>query len=250
MRDGRLGRDAAGDQPCRCRRLHHHGRTGPAGELRPPRHQYAELRRDDVEPLGTILADHHHGGLTARAGRRLRRQINLDPWQMRGQLAATGPAPSRAFLTQRRIGPLRLCLDLGDRRFRILEAELQLRLRQALGLRAIMQTTQRPQQVLQPLGADRQRVAFRDNRVTLDGEGIAFGHHRQHQRAQRRGVGRQVRRGRCSVRHAPILGDRNRLGNPSCRLHARPIQPVEQCRKFHLRDPVDCEHRFRLIVNA
>ena len=234
MRDGRLGRDAAGDQPCRCRRLHHHARTGPAGKLRSPRHHDPELRRDDVEPLGTILADHHHGGLTARAGRRLGRQINLDPWQMRGQLAATGPALGRAFLTQHGICPLGLRLDLGDRRFRVLEAELQLRLRQPLGLRAIVQAAQRPQQVLQPLGADRQRVALDgncvtlgSNSITLDGDGIAFGHHRQHERAQRRGVGRQVLGGRCGGRHIAILGDRNRLGNPSRRLHARPVQPVE-----------------------
>ncbi len=120
MRDGRLGRDAAGDQQCGCRRLHHHARTGAAGELRPPRHHDPELRRDDVEPLGTILTDHHHGGLTARAGRRLGRQIHLSPRQMRGQLAATGAAFSRALATQRRIDPLRLRLDLGDRRFRIL----------------------------------------------------------------------------------------------------------------------------------
>ena len=65
MRDGRLGPNAASDQPRHHRRLHHHARTGPAGELRPPRHQHAELGRDDAEPLGTILADHHHSGLTA-----------------------------------------------------------------------------------------------------------------------------------------------------------------------------------------
>ena len=57
MRDHRLGRQPSGDQPGRGRRLHDALGAAPAGVSRPARDEHLELRRDDVEPLGDVLAD-------------------------------------------------------------------------------------------------------------------------------------------------------------------------------------------------
>jgi hypothetical protein len=50
----------------RCR-LHHRLFAGPAGVFGPMRHDHSVLRRDHVEPLGRVLADHMHGRAAARA---------------------------------------------------------------------------------------------------------------------------------------------------------------------------------------
>ena len=59
--DHRLGRQPALDQPLGRRRLHHRLLAGPAGIFGAVRHDHPELRRDHVEPLGGVLADHMHG---------------------------------------------------------------------------------------------------------------------------------------------------------------------------------------------
>ncbi len=158
MRDQRLGGQAARDQPRRRRGLHHDARAGLAG---------------------SVLRFQHHP----------------DPWQVRRQRATVGAALRGARTPQVRIALLRLGLARYDRGLQILEAELQLLLRQPFRLPAELQALQLYQQVSQPVVLVRQRVA-------LLGQYIAFGHRRQHQRAQRRDIGGQVRvRGGSGVGH-------------------------------------------------
>ncbi len=90
--DGRLGRQAALDQPRRRGRLDHDVLAGPAGILRPAHHQHPELRRHDVEPLGDVLADPMQHPRAARAG--LARDVDhsLDPRQVGRQGATVRPA--------------------------------------------------------------------------------------------------------------------------------------------------------------
>ena len=57
LRDRRLGRQSALDQPRRRRRLHHPVLASPAGVFGPADDEHAELRRHDVEPLAPVLAD-------------------------------------------------------------------------------------------------------------------------------------------------------------------------------------------------
>jgi hypothetical protein len=79
MRDQGLGRDPALDQPRWRGLLQDHAGTGATSQLRSPRHDHAELRRDHVEPLGGVLADLHHGRPTARARRIGRSQFHFNP---------------------------------------------------------------------------------------------------------------------------------------------------------------------------
>ena len=58
--DQPLGRQAALDQPCRRRRLHHRCLADTAGVFRPTGDDHLVLRWDDVEPLRAIFADHVH----------------------------------------------------------------------------------------------------------------------------------------------------------------------------------------------
>ena len=151
MRYQRLGGEAALDQPRRRRGLHHDARAGPAGQLRPARHQHPDLRRDHIQPLGAVLANHHHRRPAARAGGVPRFQHHLDPRQVRRQRAAVGAAFRGALMPQGRIALLRTGLALCDRGLQILEAEVQLLLRQSFRLPAELQALQLQQQVPQPL---------------------------------------------------------------------------------------------------
>ena len=56
----RLGRQPALDQPFGRSRLHHRLLAGSAGIFGTMRHHHPELRRDHVEPLRALLADHMH----------------------------------------------------------------------------------------------------------------------------------------------------------------------------------------------
>ena len=62
-----------------------------------------------------------------------------------------GPALGRPCLLQRRIALLRLGLALGDGLLEVLQAELHLLLRQALGLGAELHALELEQQVPQPV---------------------------------------------------------------------------------------------------
>ena len=125
MRDHRLSRQPALDQALRRRRLHDPVAACPARIFGPPRHQHAILRRDDVEPLRRLLADHMHLPLAARAGRILGRDHDLDARQMRGEGLALAQARLRDS-HPRRSTLFDLGLGLGYRLLDLFQGELQL----------------------------------------------------------------------------------------------------------------------------
>ncbi len=98
MGDCRLGRQAALDQPRRGRRLHDSALAGAAGVFGTPRHQHAELRRHDVEPLGDILTDLMERPLAAGTGFILDVDDGFDAREMRRQRATVRAALSGRLL--------------------------------------------------------------------------------------------------------------------------------------------------------
>ena len=64
-----------------------------AGIFRAARDDHAQSRRDPVEPLRDVLADHVQRFTAARADLALRLDDDLLARQMRGQVAAIGAAP-------------------------------------------------------------------------------------------------------------------------------------------------------------
>ena len=66
--DGRLGRQAALDQPRRRRRLDDDVLASPAGVFGPAHHNHSELRGNDVEPFPEVLADPVQRAFAAGAG--------------------------------------------------------------------------------------------------------------------------------------------------------------------------------------
>jgi hypothetical protein len=85
-----LGRQAALDQPRRGWRLHHCPLAGAAGVFWPARHDHLVFRRDHVEPLRTVFADHMHRAAVVRASDLFRFDDNLNPRQVLGQRAPPG----------------------------------------------------------------------------------------------------------------------------------------------------------------
>ena len=126
MGDQPLGRQPALDQPRRRRGLHHPLLAAAAGIFRPAGDDDLVLRRDHIEPLRAVLADHLHRAAAAGAGGVLGLDDDLDPRQMLGQRAAAGPARLGAGALQRRIGLLLLGLGFGDGLFEILQREIEL----------------------------------------------------------------------------------------------------------------------------
>jgi hypothetical protein len=88
MRDGCFGRQASLDQPRRRAGLHDGAVASATGVFGTARHQHPEPRRDDVEPLGEILADPMQQPFAARASFVLDVDDNFDARQMRWQRAA------------------------------------------------------------------------------------------------------------------------------------------------------------------
>ena len=82
MREGRLGRQAALDQMGRCRCLMHAFLACRAGVFGADGDDHPELRRDDVEALGDVLADPDHGTTAARAGQARGLDHLLEPRQL------------------------------------------------------------------------------------------------------------------------------------------------------------------------
>ena len=90
--DHRLGGQAALDQPFGRRRLHHGLLASPAGIFGPVCHDYSELCRNDIEPLGRVLTDDMHGCPTAWAIDVVGRNRHMNARQMMGKRAAIAAA--------------------------------------------------------------------------------------------------------------------------------------------------------------
>ena len=159
LRDRRLGRQSALDQPRRRGRLHHHVLAGPAGIFGPAHDQHAELRRHDVEPLAAILADPMQRVAAARAGVVLDVDHHLDARQMRRQRSAVHAALGGTARPLGRIGCFTLglaaCRDLLD----LFEPEQQLIFGQRLGAPAEAMALQLLDDLAQPLVLARARPA-------------------------------------------------------------------------------------------
>ena len=94
MRDHRLGRQASADQALRRRSLDDGAGARAAAVFRAAGDENAVLRRDDVEPFGSLLADHMHRPAATGARCCFRFDDDLDPRQVRGQrFACAGLAP-------------------------------------------------------------------------------------------------------------------------------------------------------------
>ena len=128
----------------RCGRLHHHVLASPAGIFGSPDHQNPELGRDDVEPLGAILADHVQQAAAAGAGPILNIDHHLDTRQVAWQRASVRAALRGLRLSLgRRLG-LMVSFLAGCRLLDLLEAQQQLILGQRLGPAAEAMTLQSP----------------------------------------------------------------------------------------------------------
>ena len=97
--DQRLGRQPARHQPFRRRRLSMLGAiAGAADVFRAHRHQHAELRGDDVQPLDPALAHLLHRTAAAGAGGAVGLDHLLDARQVRRQVALVGLGRPRRLL--------------------------------------------------------------------------------------------------------------------------------------------------------
>jgi hypothetical protein len=175
MGDHRLGWNAAFDQPRRRRHLHDPVRARPADEFRAVRHDHPELRGDHIEPLGGVFADHCHRNAAAGACNIFRHQRHVDARQMGRQCAAIGPALGGiGFLL---LGIALFCFGIvaGDGLLEVFQAELQLRLRQALRLGTELHALEFQQQMANPVVLLGQGITFADQRIT-------FGNQCDHQR--------------------------------------------------------------------
>ena len=164
---------------------------------------------------------------------------------MRRQRAPAGAAFCDLVAAQVRIALLRPGLTLGDGGLEILEAELQLLVRQALGFGAELHPLQLHQQMVQPLGAGQQCITLHRHGVQLGRNMIAFRdgavalrHGRPQQGTQSGGafgrIGIEAEVSRITVQ---ILCCGRRRGNPPHGLNPRPVEAVEQGCERHRRQP-------------
>src|SRR6056297_981378 len=112
--DGALGRKATLDQGRRGRSLFHTVGAGAAGILGTDGHDHTQLRRHDVQPLGTVFADLVHLPAAAGANEHLGLDDLLDPRQVRGQVATVAPGQPFAFrhvIARRLLISLRLAVS-------------------------------------------------------------------------------------------------------------------------------------------
>jgi hypothetical protein len=229
MGDHRLGRYAAFDQPRRRRYLRHRAGAGPADQFGPPCDDHTEVRRNDIEALGGVLADDRHCNFAAGTIGILGRQRHVDTRQMRRQGTAAGPALGRCVLALLRIALLNLGLAASDGLLQRFKAELQLLLRQTLGFGTELHALKFEQEMTNA-------VVLLGKGITFAGRGITFRHQHHYQSAQALDVVRQARQSLVRGVHGTrILRRHNRFVNRFYCLHPRPIEPVEQSCEFYRR---------------
>jgi hypothetical protein len=177
LRDDHLGDQRLGRQPARhdmlgSMRLRHGTGAATARIFRATGHQHSELRRDHIETLGDVFADHRHRTASARTHRAARFNQPLHARQVSGQLAAVASA--------RMIRASRLSADdrlgfflrgiqhaLGD--FDVFNRQIVLVRRQLFRLRAELLTTQITDDALEPtpgfLGGGKSRLMLGQRRL-------------------------------------------------------------------------------------
>ena len=192
MGNHRFGRQSALDQPFGCRGLRHPIRAGPAGIFGTMRDNHPELRRDDVEAFGRLLADHMHRRAATGAIGVFRLDRHIDVRQMGGKRA-----PAGAALVGARAGGRRVLLVVGRRvagnsLLDILERQLQLFGIKLLRAPAEVGALQLTQQVPQTIHLRQRLIALGDRGVPLRPCG-------SDQRLQRLDVGGKLI---CNVAHA------------------------------------------------
>ena len=192
--DHRLGRQPALDQPFGRARLHHRLLTGAARIFGTVRHDHPELRRDHVEPLRGLFADHMHRRLATGAVRVVGLDRYVDARQMGGKCAAVGAALGGPRLGSRCIllvlaglVPGNGLLDIFERQKQLLGIEL---LRTPAKLRALQLMQQMPQ-----------AINLRQRLVALGEGGITLRMRRREQRMQRFDIGRKLIYGLAHARH-------------------------------------------------
>jgi hypothetical protein len=188
MGDQPLGWQAAFDQPCRRRRLDHAVLAGAAGVFRAARDDHPVLRRNDVEPLRAILADHMHRAAAARAGGIFRIDNDLDPRQVLRQCTAPGAPLFRAGLAQRRIGLLLFRFTRGNCLFEIFQRQVELVGIELFRAPAKLHPLQLTKQMAQSVVLAGQLIALFDQPALRGPLGVALRPRRQHQRAQRSNI--------------------------------------------------------------
>jgi hypothetical protein len=117
------------------------------------------------------------------------------------QRTAVGPPLGDIVPAQRRVLLLGLGILFGNRLLERFQTQLQLFLRQPFGAGAEVPARQLQQQMTQSVILCQSSIALGHRRIAFPGHGIAFGHGRQYQRAQGRGIIRQARQGRVRGNH-------------------------------------------------
>ena len=170
-----LGRQTALDQPRRSRCLYHGARTGAASVFRPADHEHAELQRNDIEPLGNVLADPMERARATGAAS----VFNIDHHVDTRQIFRQSPSVDLALAGRPALpwccGVLLLSFGRGDTLREIFQAERQLIGIELLRSAAKAMTLQRHDDRSQP--------------VTFRGMLRPFG---DEQRTQRFGVSRKI----------------------------------------------------------
>ena len=154
MGEGRLGRQATFDQMGRRWCLMHTFLACRAGVFRADGGDHPELRGDDVEALGDVLADPNHGTTAARAGQARGLDDPLEPRQLLRQPAQIAPRRRSRWRVRRRglSGRSRLRLfDFGHSGLEVLEGQLPGIGIELLGSLAVKRLAELPDQMLEAL---------------------------------------------------------------------------------------------------
>ena len=142
-----LGRQAALDQPFRCRGLDHRLLTGSAGVSGTVCHDNSVLRGDYIETLRTVLADHMHGRAATGAVGIVRFDRYFDPWQMNRKRATIGTPLSRPRLCSCRVALVVFGFVRGNGLLDVLDRQKQL-----IGIKLLRAAAElRPLQLLQQM---------------------------------------------------------------------------------------------------
>ena len=244
LRDRRLGRQSALDQPRRRWRLHHHVLAGPAGVFGPADDQHAELRRHDVEPLARSSPIRCSALAAARAGLVFDIDHHLDARQVRRKRSTVHAALGGSARPLRRIGRFASASlarrDLLD----VFEPEQHLIFRQRLGATSEAMALQFLDDLAQPFVLSPLRDQHRLQRARSSGSesvevAMSKGNHIRRRRAREmRGLRARSRAGYTAA-GSSRLQSASRISRAACtRRQSSPSNKRRQLRRREPDDPV------------